>query len=83
MTKRIDVGNLCVGGIFHTSDDFDFAVRRYNQDNNKLLKLAKRNKTRIHHICLLQARENDRVSKLKKGKKRKLREKPTALCEGS
>ena len=55
MFKASNIGKLAVNGLFSTSNDFDLAVRRYNQDLNKLLKLKKRDKLRIHHVCLLQA----------------------------
>ena len=51
-----EIGSLVTGGIFQTLDDFDFTVRRRYQDEKKLLKLARRTTTKIHHICLLQAR---------------------------
>ena len=74
---------LADGGLFASADQFDLAVRRLNQDLNKLVILARRNRTNIHHICLLQARENSRVSLLNKGKKRVDRLKPRQLCKGS
>ena len=74
------VGKLTVGGLFSTASEFDIAVRRLNQEINKLVKLARRNKDRIHHICLLQARENERVFKLNKHKKRVGRVKPKSVC---
>ena len=77
-----EIGSLVTGGIFQTSDDFDFAVRRHNQDETKLLKLAERTATKIHHICLLQARENERVAKLNKRKEKQNRVKPESLCTG-
>ena len=45
-----EIGSLVTGGIFQTSDDFDFAVRRHNQDETKLLKLAGRTATKIPHL---------------------------------
>ena len=82
MIRKTDVGLLGKGGIFSSSDEFDTAVRRHNQDVKKLLKLAKRNSTKIHHICLLQAREHERVSRLNKDKTRRDRVKPNTLCTG-
>ena len=63
---------LAVGGVFSTAEEFDLAIiRKFDQDKIKLLKLAKRNKTTIHHICSAQARERERISELNKGEKRK------------
>ena len=62
---------LAVGGVFSTAEEFDLAVSRFDQDKIELLKLARRNKTTIHHICSAQARERERISELNKGKKRK------------
>ena len=53
MFQSSEIGKLTVGGLFSSAGEFDYAVRRYNQDNQKLLKLAKRNKSKIHHVCLL------------------------------
>ena len=74
------VGKLMVGGIFSTASEFDIAVRRSNQDIDKLVKLARRNEGRIHHICLLQARENERFCMLNKGKNRVDKVKPKSVC---
>ena len=73
------ISHLTKGGLFASSDEFDLAVRRFNQDLNKLIILARRNKAKIHHRCLLQARENSRVSALYKGKKGVNRVKPRLL----
>ena len=74
---------LVVGGVFSTAGEFDLAVRRYNQGINKLLKLRRRNKTTVHHICLAQARERERVSAVNKGRKRNDYEKPKPVCSGA
>ena len=47
MLRYSNVGKLTVGGIFATVDEFDFAVRRLNQNEKKLVKLAKKNKSRL------------------------------------
>ena len=83
MFKAALVSKLVVGGLFSSSDEFDLAVRRLNQDLGKLVILARRNKTKIHHICLLQARENARIRMVNKNKKVLDREKPRVLCTGS
>ena len=77
------ISNLGVNGIFSTADEFDLAVRRFNQDLKKLVILARRNKTNIHHVCLLQARENSRVRLVNKNKKREDREKRRMPCKAS
>ena len=82
MFRCSDIGKLSVGGLFNSSEDFDYAVRRFNQDKGKLLKFAKRNKVKIHHVCLLQAREKERVLRENKGKKGTERIKPKLLCSG-
>ena len=82
MLASHSVGKLAIGGLFTTASEFDFSVRRCNQDNGKLLKLARRNKSRIQHICLLQARENERFTSLNKGKKRTEDDKPQSVCSG-
>ena len=82
MTQASDISNLAVGGLFTTAADFDIAVRRFNQDCDKLVTLARRNTDRIHHICLIQSREQARVAKLNKGKEKGDRVKPKSLCKG-
>ena len=77
-----NLSNLTVGGLFPTSDEFDFAVRRFNQDQEKLVVLARRNTIRIHHVCIMQAREKSRIARLNKGKKANNRERPRPLCSG-
>ena len=42
MFRCSDIGKLTVVGLFTSSGEFDYAVRRFNQDNEKFLKLAKR-----------------------------------------
>ena len=83
MLKVTDISNLAEGGLFSSSDEFDLAVRRLNQDLGKLVIFAKRNKTTIQQICLLQARENSRIRASNKGKKRDAYEKPNELCKGA
>ena len=43
MLRYSNVSKLTVGGIFATVNEFDFAVRRLNQNEKKLVKLAKKN----------------------------------------
>ena len=75
------ISSLGIRGLFSTAAEFDLAVRRFNQDLNKLVVLARRNATKIHHVCLLQSRENSRVRMINKNKKREDREKPRLLCK--
>ena len=47
-----EIGSLVTGGIFQTLDVFDFAVRRHNQDETKLLKLARRTPSLMLSLAL-------------------------------
>ena len=73
---------LTAGGLFPTADEFDLAVRRYNQDQEKLVVLARRNTLRIQHVCLIQAREKSRTANINKGKNGITRERSLQLCSG-
>ena len=83
MFKRTQLLQLAKEGLFPSSDDFDYAVRRLNQDLGKLVVLARRNKTRINHICLLQSREKSRVLNVNKGRNKKDHVSPKILCKAS
>ena len=83
MFKATQISKLISGGLFSTADEFDLTVRRKNQDLDKLVILARRNKTKIHHICLLQAREKSRIRIVNRNKTREHREKPRVLCKAS
>ena len=83
MFKVTNMFNLVQGGLFSSSDEFDLAVRRFNQDIDKLVIFSKRNKTKIHHICLLQARENSRVRSLNKVCTNETKETLRNLCKGA
>ena len=53
MVRNLEkIGSLVAGGIFQTSNDFDFAVRRHNQDETKLLKLARRTPSLLLSLAL-------------------------------
>ena len=80
MYSAANLLKLTAEGLFSTSDEFDFAVGRFNQDQEKLVVLARRNSIRIHNVCLGQAREKTRITKLNKGKKGSNREQPRVLC---
>ena len=77
------ISKVVKGGLFASASEFDLAVRRLNQDLDKLVILARRNKVKIHHICLLQAREKTRVRKTNKNKASIEQERPRELCKGS
>ena len=77
------VSDLALGGLFASADEFDVAVRRFNQDLEKPVILSRRNKVTINHICLLQAREKSRVSTENRGKPRSEHVKPRHLCNAS
>ena len=83
MHTAANISQLSVGGLFPSAVEFDLAVRRYNQDKNKLIVLNRKNNTRIHHICLLQSREKFRIAKLNKGRSARDRYKPKMLCAAS
>ena len=77
------ISKLVNGGLFPSASEFDLAVRRLNQDLDKLVILARRNKVKIHHICLLQAREKTRIRNANKNKASIDQERPRELCKGS
>ena len=69
--------------MFASAGEFDVAVRRFNQDLDKLVVLSRRNKVAINHICLLQSRENSRLTVENRGKPWSERVKPRLLCKAS
>ena len=77
------ISKLVNGGLFASASEFDLAVRRQNQGLDKLIILARRNKVKIHHICLLQAREKTRIRNANKNKSSIDQERPIELCKGS
>ena len=83
MFKATQISKISKGDLFSTADEFDLIVRRKNQDLDKLVILARRNKTKIHDICLLQAREKSRVRIVNRNKTDEAREKPRVLCKAS
>ena len=77
------ISKLVNGDLFLSAREFDLAVRRLNQDLDKLVILARRNKVKIHHICVLQAREKTRIRSANKNKASIEQERPRELCKGS
>ena len=83
MFSVAQLSNITVGGLFASADEFDVTVRRFNQDLDKLVILGRRNRVKINHICLMQGRENSRLTNINRGKPRANRVKPRNLCEAS